>query len=360
VGGLETHVLELATRLTRRGFSVDVLTQTADDSLPATNAQGGFVVRRFPLVVARDNYALSLELPRYLARNRARYDLIHVHNYHALAALGGALAAGNRPVVFTPHYHGVGHSPMRSALHRPYRVAGRWLFHRADRVICVSHAEKALIERRFPQIGARIEVIPNGVDVSDLTAAEPFQLQEQVVLTVGRLESYKNVDAVIGAMTRLDESFVLRIVGEGPDGARLRSRAGALGLGPRVELLGRLDRASLCRWYRTAAVYVNLSSQEAFGIGALEALAGGAAVVLSDIPAHLEVAEHYAKGRGRVVSTPHSPERLADAIASAARDRGEDTPAVVLPSWDVVADKTAGLYLSTIERTHRRRHGEAP
>lgn len=355
VGGLETHVRELATRLAGRGVSVEVLTQTANTALPTAGEQDGYIVRRFPVVVTSDNYALALGLPAFLARNRRRYDLVHVHNYHALAALGGALAAGHLPVVFTPHYHGVGHSPLRSALHRPYRLAGRWLFRRSDRVVCVSHAEQSLVVRHFPETAGRIAVIPNGVDTTDLTSAAPYDVPGHVVLSVGRLESYKNVDAIIGAMRELDGSYVLRIVGEGPDGGRLRRLAEASALGSRVELLGRLDRASLCRWYRTAAVYVNVSSQEAFGIGALEALAGGAAVVLSDIPAHREVAASYAKQRGHVLSEPRDPARLAGAIVASAQQRSDDVPAVALPSWDAVADETAALYLSTIEHRPGRR-----
>ena len=102
LGGLETHVRELAAGLARRGFVVDVLTQTADRSLPACEHQDGYVVRRFPVVVASENYAFAPGLPLFLARDRPRYDLIHAHNYHALAALAAAVAAGGRPVVSPP------------------------------------------------------------------------------------------------------------------------------------------------------------------------------------------------------------------------------------------------------------------
>ena len=227
-------------------------------------------------------------------------------------------------------------------------------------MICVSHAEASLVVRHFPAIAPRIVVIPNGVDTSDLTTAVPYDTPQRVVLTVGRLERYKNVEAVIAAMSELDESYVLRIVGDGPDAPRLRARTEACGLGRRVALLGRLDRATLCRWYRTAAVYVNLSSQEAFGIGALEALAGGAAVVLSDIPAHREVAQRYAGDRGHVMAGPHTPARLAGAIATAARSPARDVAAAALPSWDDVADETAELYLSTVAHQLPPRREESP
>jgi glycosyltransferase involved in cell wall biosynthesis len=358
IGGVETHVRELATRFANRGMCVEVLTQTSNRSLPSEHKLGDVIVRRFPVAFRSDNYAVSWQLPLFIAHNRRHYDLIHVHSYHALPALGGALLAGDRPVVFTPHYHGVGHSPFRNYLHRPYRLLGRLLFRRSDRVICVSHAEASLVAGHFPEVVSKIEVIPNGVDTSDLTAAVPFEIRERVVLSVGRLERYKNVDAVISAIRELDESYVLRIVGEGPDGVRLRRQVNALGLRSRVEFLGRVDRASLCRWYRTASVYVSVSSQEAFGISALEALASGAAIVLSDIPAHREILERYAGDRGRVVRRPLGPSHLAEVIKAAALGQREAAPTVALPSWDAVAAETADLYASTIRSTLRRGLGE--
>lgn len=355
IGGLETHVRELATRFANRGISVEVLTQTADRSLPREDRRDNLIIRRFPVVFRSDNYAVSWRLPLFIARNRRRYDLIHVHNYQALPALSGALLAGDRPVVFTPHYHGVGHSAFRSGLHRPYRLLGRRLFARSDQVICVSHAEASLVIRHFPAVAPKIEVIPNGVDTLELSTAEPFDGCGRVVLSVGRLESYKNVDTVIGAMSELDSSYGLRIVGEGPDEDRLRRQVTTSSLQSRVEFLKRVDRQSLCRWYRTASVYVNMSGREAFGISALEAIASGASVVLSDIPAHREILSAYGGDRGCLVRLPVNRARLAASIAAAEHGHGDECAPPLPPSWDRVAQETTDLYTSVIRRGHRLR-----
>ena len=105
-------------------------------------------------------------------------------------------------------------------------------------------------------------------------------------------------------MTELDSSWVLRIVGDGPAEDQLRELVSARGLGSRVDFCKRVDRPTLCLGYRTASVYVNISREEAFGITALEAVAAGARVVVSDIPAHREVLRDYAGGCGRLVSLP--------------------------------------------------------
>jgi glycosyltransferase involved in cell wall biosynthesis len=356
VGGVESHVYELARHFVRKGMTVEILTQAVRETRSPSPPQEpvGCVVRRFPVINRSDNYAISLSLPLFVGRNRHRYDLLHLHQYHALPALGAALLAGDLPVVFTPHYHGVGHSRAATLLHKPYRHLGRLLFARSDQIICVSDAEADLVMRHFPGAVGKVVTIPNGVETSDLLAAEPFEVAGPVVLSVGRLESYKNVAAVIGVMAQLDDSYTLRIAGDGPERVRLQSLAADMRLGSRVEFLGRIDRATLCRWYRTAAVFVSASSQEAFGISALEALASGAAVVLSDIPAHREIVERYAQGRGHLVCQPCTPSQLSEGIVSVTRCPSQQLPAPALPSWESVADQTARLYESTLDRTLRR------
>jgi glycosyltransferase involved in cell wall biosynthesis len=346
VGGVETHVAELARRMHARGYQVEVLTQESDTSLPALDRVDGLTVRRFPTLFPSRNYTIAPELWSYLARHGHDYDLVHAHSYHALPALAAALARC-RPLVFTPHYHGTGHSPIRRLLHVPYQALGARIFGQAQAVICVSEAEAALVRRRFPRVRDRITVIPNGVDVAGLRAAAPYPKDRTVILSAGRLEDYKNVHQTIGALAHLDESYVLRIVGDGPARARLEDLAGRLGLRERVLFLGRVSDGAVRRWFRTADVYVSMSEHEAFGITLLEALAAGSGVVASDIPAYREVAANA--GSGTVTLTPleATGATLAQAIRDAARARG-GAHAAHVPSWDAVADRTLELYCAVL------------
>src|SRR5262249_21328590 len=157
-----------------------------------------------------------------------------------LPALAAALG-GHGPLVFTPHYHGTGHSPLRRFLHVPYRPLGATIFARAACTICVSEAEAALVRRHFPRAAGRLWLIPNGVEVGALGPAEPYPVDRTVILSVGRLETYKNVHAVLEALPYLDERFVLRVVGDGPARADLEALADRLRLRGRVAFLGRVS-----------------------------------------------------------------------------------------------------------------------
>jgi glycosyltransferase involved in cell wall biosynthesis len=338
-GGVETHVEQIARRAAAAGHQVEVLTQESDPHLPRVEKLDGVLVRRFPMVLPSRNYAIAPRLWRYLASESARFDVVHAHSYHALPALAAALAT-RRPLVFTPHYHGTGHSPLRRVLHLPYRRLGATIFARARCAICVSEAEAELVRRHFPRAAGRMRVIPNGVESEALRGAEPLPTDRTVILSVGRLEGYKKVQSVVEAVAHLDDRYVLRVIGDGPERAALEALTDRLNLGDRVAFLGRVSDEELRRWYRTASVCVAASTHEAFGLTLIEAVVAGAAVVASDIPAHREVAEAYGAAM-TLLPLDSTPEAMARAMTAAQRHA---PPRVEAASWDRVATLTLEVY----------------
>jgi glycosyltransferase involved in cell wall biosynthesis len=163
----------------------------------------------------------------------------------------------------------------------------------------------------------------------------------QTVLVAGRLHPYKRVDRVLEAFALVPAPARLVVLGDGPAGAELRSRAA--GLGGRAGFEGTVSRDVLGRWLATADVYVSLSEQEAFGIGVAEGAAAGARVVASDIAAHREIA---ALAPGRVDLVPAGAV-AADVAGALRRALAAGRPAGAphgIPSWDEVATRTAAVY----------------
>jgi glycosyltransferase involved in cell wall biosynthesis len=340
VGGVESHIVQIATRMARDGHEVAVVThQEADRDLPDNEIVDGVLVHRFPVPVPSRNYAFSPKMLGFLRHRGADFDVVHAHGYHALPALASAVLRRGA-LVFTPHYHGTGHSPFRKLLHRPYRQLGKVIFERADRTIAVSPPEARLIVSHFPQTEARLTVIPNGVDQTRLSAADPFLLNEHVVLSAGRIETYKQVDKTIAAMKHLPEQYVLRVTGDGGARPDVESLTLELGLEKRVTFLGRVSDDDLYRWLRTASVYVSMSSNEAMPVTFIEALAAGARVVASDIPAHQDL---VTKTRGAITLVPLAAD--PSAVAAAIEDRmAAPVPTARVDSWDDVTNETLDLY----------------
>ncbi len=348
-GGVETHVSQLVRRLACEA-EIEVLTQTSDDSLPTVERRAGAVVRRFKVMVPSANYAWAPALWTYLARERNSWDVVHAHHYHGLPALGAALG-GVAPLVLTPHFHGTGHTRFRRALHVVYRPAGRLLVARAQQIICVTDAERRLLTGRFPGSASRAVVIPNGVESEPFAAATPFASPGPVILVSGRLEAYKHPAAAVDALSLLPAGVTLKITGDGPERGALEDRIRQRRLSDRAALLGRVSDDDLRRWMRTASVLISMSEHEAYGIVLLEALAAGARVVASDIPAHREIATLYGAGRVQLVPVGAPDTVLADAIQRQLTTTNGCIAVPAMPTWDGAADATLALYHKLAENT---------
>jgi glycosyltransferase involved in cell wall biosynthesis len=341
IGGVETHARRLCAALVAAGDRVEVLTQHANGSEDQVD---GVLVRRFPLTVAAANYRFSLPLWRWLRRHAGRYDVLHAHSYHALAALPAAMT-NSTPLVFTPHYHGTGHSRLRAALHPIYRPVGRRILARSARIICVTRAERELLISHFPEAADRMVVVPNGTDPLPEVEAEPQPGRS--ILCVGRLERYKRVDRVIRAMTQLPADHRLDVVGSGPARDELAQLAARLGLGAdRVAFHGRLDDGAFAARMAAAAAVVSASGHEAFGMAVADALTAGIPTVASFIPAHRELAAMAGPGAALWLVNPDDESALAGALRVAA---GADRAAHgrnALPTWHDVVLTTREVYAS--------------
>jgi glycosyltransferase involved in cell wall biosynthesis len=119
---------------------------------------------------------------------------------------------------------------------------------------------------------------------------------------------------------------------------------------PRVVLPGFVYGAELAALYANAAVYVQPSLREGLPLTVLEAASHGLPLVLSDIPAHLEVLPQSRPG-GRLY--PHGDisalaRSLSDALATATEERDAARTAgeqmMLRYQWDAVTDQTEELY----------------
>jgi glycosyltransferase involved in cell wall biosynthesis len=340
VGGVESHVAEIAKRLAGRGDRVEVLTHRDDPGLPETEVRDGVLIRRHDIAVTSQHFGVSPGLWSTLQRERKRYDVFHAHGYHSAAPLTAALA-GVSPLIFTPHYHGTGHSTFRAALHGPYRLVGKRIAARCGQIICVSQAEADLFLAHFPAAKSKVQVIPNGVDRDRIGAAVPFPDAGPVVVTGGRLQSYKHVDRIIEAIALTSPELRLVVTGDGPERPRLEALAVERRLPGRVSFTGAVDTATLYRWYATAQVFCSMSTNEAMPVTILEMLAAGARIVASDIPAHRDI-RACTGGPITLVPPQASPATLAAALNAAQRDPGAAAPR--LPSWDEVTAMTTLVY----------------
>lgn len=169
---------------------------------------------------------------------------------------------------------------------------------------------------------------------------------EPFILSTSAISPYKNYDLLIRSFAIFTERFgpthQLVIVGRSyyPSyGNELRALASRLGVGDRVIFPGFVTLAELVRLYEEASVFVLLSSCESFGFPALEAMAFGRPVIVSNMSSLMEIV-----GDGGLTVDPEDVEAVSflmhavvsDAKLSATLRRRAMERAKAF-SWDVAA-----------------------
>lgn len=125
-------------------------------------------------------------------------------------------------------------------------------------------------------------------ELATLAPAE-LELPQQILqlVTVGRLTTGKNVDAIIGALSVLrdaGEDAHLTVVGDGPRRAALEAHAEELGLKEAVHFLGHLDHDQVLAALQRSELFIFPTRvAEGFPKAVLEAMACGLPVIATNV-----------------------------------------------------------------------------
>ncbi len=232
---------------------------------------------------------------------RGPFDLVHAHNA-VPAADAARRGRGDAPMVVSVHGGDV--------LWTSSRVPrGGAAVARAFRASALVLANSAGIEQLARANGARqTRVVHLGTDIPALggpRSAGPL------VASVGHLVARKRHDDVLRAIAQVPGVRFL-IIGDGPQRDPLERLARELGVADRVEFAGALAPAKALERSREAWLFAMPSSEEAFGVAYIEAMAAGIpAIGCAGEPGPAEIA---AAGEGMVLVPARDPSALATAL----------------------------------------------
>jgi teichuronic acid biosynthesis glycosyltransferase TuaC len=237
-------------------------------------------------------------------RSRGRFDLVHAH-YAAPAGDAVRRARPGLPLVISVH----GGDVLGVAERWP---GGRDAVSRAFGAARLVLANSAAIAERSRALGARdVRVVHLGADVPATASAGA------ALVTVGNLIARKRHADVLRALARLDAPPPWIVVGDGPERPALERLAAELGVA--AEFRGRLAPAEALRVSQSAGAFVLPSTEEAFGVAYIEAMAAGVpAIGARGEPGPEEIA---ASGGGMTLVPPGDAEALAAAIRTVLADR---------------------------------------
>ncbi|MBC7224730.1 MAG: glycosyltransferase family 4 protein [Anaerolineae bacterium] len=209
-----------------------------------------------------------------------RPHLVHVdeepYNLATFQAMRWARRVGARAIFFT-----------WQNLHRRYPPPFSWMeryVYRVAQHALAGNREAAQVLRRKGYQGP-ITVLPQfGVDPDLFAPAGEAPARPFTVGFAGRLVPEKGVDLLLQAVAGLEGAWQVRVLGEGPMRARLRSLAGELGIGERVAFEPPRPSTEMPAWYHGLDVLALPSRtrpnwKEQFGRVLVEAMACGVPVV---------------------------------------------------------------------------------
>ncbi|MCK5547779.1 MAG: glycosyltransferase family 4 protein [Thermoplasmata archaeon] len=318
IGGVESHVMSLSEELVRRGHDVYVLTARLPGTKTSETLNGIKVLRSKPLVI----WFKTPVIPGIKKSiKRLNGDVVHSHSPPPLPSYYAAEASrgSGTPFLITYHCDLEISSPIGGFVTEFYRrTYGASTIRKSDRVIVTTVTYGATSRTVW---NANPVVIPNMVDIErfkpipgnkELKAELGLPEDRPTVLFVGRLTRHKGVEYILEASRDIDAKFI--VIGGGEYEAELKDIAKSLKVGGKVSFAGKVPDSRISKYLSASDVLVlpSTSRLEAFGIAALEAMASGTPVIISNIPGVREV---ITDGEEGLLVEPMNPEDLAAKIS---------------------------------------------
>ncbi len=233
---------------------------------------------------------------------------------------------------------------------------------RLAKIVTVSEASRAAIEKYFKIPEKDVSIVYNGTD-TEIFRPIPEVEKDSDLLFVGRTEDRKKgIGTMFEALSLLPDHVTLKIVdGRIPSHGLVPRLIRQFGLEKRVQIVDRmLTVPELVEQYSTARVALVPSFFEGFGFPASEAMACGLAVIANAAGALPEVVG--TDGRtGRLVPQ-RNPRAMADAMWEVLRDPEETTRmgraarerVERVFQWDQAAAQLVDVFEEVIHAADRR------
>jgi len=327
-GGPSRAVLDTCRTLRKEGIEAEIATTNADGNvnLPipedAPTLVDGVPVHFFERQRPWD-YKFSWGLTRWLKRNVAGYDLLHLH---AVFSYSTAVAA------FYARKHAIPYIMLPHGMLTPWPVRQNWL---------LKQVYLKMIERRNLEGAAAVQftaeeelrtsvvrgrfnfVLPCIVDLETngnrlRPKPDPTRLR---ILFLSRIDPKKGIDLLIAALSSLAEEgldfeLILAGAGEQKYEERVKAMIHEAGLSARTKVTGFVDRLTKAELFETSDIFVLPSHQENFGTAIVEAMTFGLPVIISN---RVDIQAEIAKAGAGLIVSP-AIEELCAAIRTLSND----------------------------------------
>lgn len=354
MGGVETHCENLFPRIASKGVDVTVIRRSAyaHDNLSEWN---GVKIIDVPSPKKKAFEAIVHTFRAVNAAKKMGADILHIH------AIGPALVTPyakmrGLKVVFTHHGPDYDRDKWGFVAKSMLKLGERLGCRYADHVIVISNVIKNLIASRYGRT-EKVSLIYNGVPVPDICSYDEYFNELGIqpgryILGMCRFVPEKRLHDLVNAFSmlkqqgRIADDMRLVLAGdtdfEDEYSLGLKKQAKEAG----VVLTGFIKGRKLASLLSNCALYVLPSSHEGLPIALLEAMSYGAPVLVSDIPANMEIglpAECYFPCGDVEALASRIPETLASCPGRVHYEMSKY-------NWDTIALQVYRVYDSVLRK----------
>lgn len=285
-GGAEKLMVDLLPRLRDMGNEVEILLFDGT-STPFYNdlVCNGIKIHRLSIGGNVYNPLNIFRLKSYLKK----YDIVHTHNTACqyFIAIASILFKCNAKLITTEHST---HNRRRDIL--GFRYIDRYIYKQYHKIISISQKVDEILQqhigRNYPCI-----VIENGVDLSlyqaKIVSPNTDNYDDIIITMVAGFRASKDHDTLIKAVAQLPINYKLRLIGDGERRKDIEQLITTLNLTERITLLG--VRNDIPYQLSQSHLVVLSSYWEGFGLSAVEGMAAGKPVLVSNVAGLREVVD---------------------------------------------------------------------
>ena len=289
IGGAEKLVLQLISKLREKGHVADVCVFNGMRTSFMEDAEKtGCKIYSLGKSFYNPYYILKL------SKIIENYDIVHTHN--SSPQLFAALAKGKHKCMLITTEHNTDNRKRHLCI---FKGLDRWMYAKYEKIICISNETsqnlRAYLGSNWQKKCGKDKIITiyNGIDVNRFHNAQPYEERNGkfIIIMVAAFRQQKDHSTLLKAFTHLSDDYKLWLVGDGEKRKDIEQEIEQLSIGNKVKLFG--NRGDVPELLNAADIVVLSSNWEGFGLAAVEGMAAGKPVVVSDVDGLRQIVENY-------------------------------------------------------------------
>ncbi|HVZ10875.1 MAG TPA: glycosyltransferase [Candidatus Paceibacterota bacterium] len=296
MGGKEKRLYEISKRLASRGYDVTIYTMKWWEGKSNEKDLGGVrlraICKRYPLY-SGDRRSIFQALAFGVATFKllfVEFDALDVDHMPFFPLFSARIVTWLRGKKLYATWHEVwGRNYWLSYLGGASGFIGYIIEAMSFKLpnVIISNSNHTTNRLRSAGFQGEIKTVPLGVDLESIYAAKKARTKSDIIF-VGRLLSHKNADMLVEAINVVKKHYpevICKIVGDGPERAKVATRIRELKLDKNIEIIDLVkEHSTLYSLLKASKMLVLPSVREGFGLVAVEANAAGLPVITTSHP----------------------------------------------------------------------------